>query len=313
MSDIVQPRSCSRCSRVLPSDCTTRQCDRCKEAGRASRKAQYARIKKKPEARVIQYGSWEDLRKDFLQKVAKHASQRPAEHHPIESLHFHGQCVLDDGLRPESDDQEMGKTCLRRLGIFLAGVDSGSDYRFGYHDIQASKDHLSARFRCCQDEQNADRHVPASSGDPAEHVKKRRRGRRGMDRFHCGSSLAINLFPQGRIVVEAKHAVPHVPYSRVDVPEDAGDLESLEGEAGAMAEAGEGFQELLEEMDVARSALASQMVYRDPRHLLEWQNALKNLKKLKSFVEVEERAKRRGVQNDASHRMGSGKLFKYYR
>ncbi|KAE8539480.1 hypothetical protein D1P53_004581 [Cryptococcus gattii VGV] len=188
----------------------------------------------------VAFASWLLLKHAFTEAFENHASQNSTDTEPIRPLHFKGECVLDNGLRPVDNTPAALDTCLRRLGLFLAGVDTGLAYRFSYHSSNAAHDHKVAYFRCCQDVLAADyriSHSQSPSEAPSANSKKRRSGRRAMDRFECASLLVVTLFPrENRVTVEAKHAMPHVVYSRVDVPEEAEGIIQQEADAGTKDE-----------------------------------------------------------------------------
>ncbi|XAO22755.1 hypothetical protein I312_101529 [Cryptococcus bacillisporus CA1280] len=167
----------------------------------------------------VAFPSWLLLKHAFTEAFENHASQKATKTEPIRPLHFERECVLDDGLRPVDNTPAALDTCLRRLGLFLAGVDTDLAYRFSYHSSRAAQDHKGAYFRCSQDVRGVDHrisHSQSASENPSTNSKKRRSGRRGMDRFECASLLVVTLFPrENRVTVEAKHAVPHLVYSRV--------------------------------------------------------------------------------------------------
>ncbi|WVO20932.1 uncharacterized protein IAS62_002233 [Cryptococcus decagattii] len=74
--------------------------------------------------------SWLLLKHAFTEAFENHASQKATKTEPIRSLHFKRECVLDNGLRPVDNTPAALDTCLRRLGLFLAGVDTDLAYRF---------------------------------------------------------------------------------------------------------------------------------------------------------------------------------------
>ncbi|KAE8540975.1 hypothetical protein D1P53_002328 [Cryptococcus gattii VGV] len=132
MSEALPVRNCSQCRTILPHDCLTRLCDHCKNLNR-ERQARYFRKKRGKEAQStpkVAFSSWLLLKHAFTEAFENHASQKTTETEPIRPLHFKSGCVLDDGLRPVDNTPAALDTCLRRLGLLLAGVDTGLAYRF---------------------------------------------------------------------------------------------------------------------------------------------------------------------------------------
>ncbi|KAL0254155.1 hypothetical protein I308_101535 [Cryptococcus tetragattii IND107] len=132
MSEAPPIRSCSQCRSIPPHDCLTRLCDHCKNLNR-ERQARYFRKKRGKEAQStpkVTFPSWLLLKHAFTEAFENHASQKATETEPIRPLHFKSECVLDDGLRPVDNTPAALDTRLRRLGLFLASVDTGLAYRF---------------------------------------------------------------------------------------------------------------------------------------------------------------------------------------